>query len=104
MSTESDLWVAVLRLDLSIPGSRSLKDRRQVVKSLRDRLIAKFNVSCADVSPSESWARASLGHAAVSNDRGFLESLCQQIERYARHDPDALAGRIEKDIFHYQGA
>jgi uncharacterized protein len=103
MSSEADLWVALMRLDLSIPGSRSLKDRRQVVKSLRDRLISRFNVSCADVSGSESWGRATLGLAAVSNDRGFLESLCQEIERYAHNDPGALTGRLEKEIFHYEG-
>jgi uncharacterized protein YlxP (DUF503 family) len=42
MPDTSELWVAVMHFDIAIPGARSLKDRRQVVKSLRDRIISRF--------------------------------------------------------------
>jgi hypothetical protein len=101
MADSSELWVAVMHFDIAIPGARSLKDRRQVVKSLRDRIISRFNVACADVSGSESWGRASLGLSAVSNDRAFLQSLLDEIERYAQNDPGALLGTCRKDVFNY---
>jgi uncharacterized protein YlxP (DUF503 family) len=101
MSSSAEFWVAVMRVHLAIPGARSLKDRRQVVRSLRDRIINRFNVACADVSKSESWSRAVLGLTAVSNDRAFLQGLLDDIERYARNDPNALAGSFEKDVFNY---
>lgn len=101
MSPSAELWVAVMRLHLAIPGARSLKDRRQVVKSLRGRIASRFNVACADVSGSESWTRAVLGLAAVSNDRAYLQGLLDEIERYARNDPGALIGSCEKDVFNY---
>ena len=101
MSESAELWVAVMRIHIAIPGARSLKDRRQVVRSLRDRIVSRFNVACSDVSGSESWCRAALGLAAVSNDRAYLQGLLDEIERYARNDPDALAGSFEKDVFNY---
>jgi len=101
MSPSAELWVAVMRIHLAIPGARSLKDRRQVVKSLRDRIVNRFKVTCADVSGTESWSRAALGLAGVSNDRAYLQGLLDDIERYARNDPDALAGTFEKDVFNY---
>lgn len=78
-----------------------MKDRRQVVKSLRDRIISRFNVACADVSGSESWGRATLGLSTVSNNRTCLQELLDEIERYARNDPGAVAGSCEKDVFSY---
>jgi uncharacterized protein YlxP (DUF503 family) len=62
------VFVGVGRLVLSIPGARSLKDRRRVVKSLKDRMRAKLPVSLAEVGELERYQVATLGLAVVSNE------------------------------------
>jgi len=96
------MWVAVLRLELAIPGARSLKDRRQVVRSLKERLISKFNVNCAEVDEAESWVRASLGVTACSNEKQYLEDLANEISRYAGQDPGAMLAHVDRDVFRYE--
>jgi hypothetical protein len=97
------IWVAVLRLDLTVPGARSLKDRRQVVRSLKERLANKFGAAVAEVGDLESWSRATLAAALVSNDKAELEERTESLVRYARRDADALVGEVEKDVFRYGG-
>lgn len=99
-----EMWVLVMRLDLAIPGARSLKDRRQVVRSLKDRLGARFNVACAEVGRLDSWMRASLGVTAVSNEREHLRELAGEVERYARRDAGAAVGQVAKELFHYDAS
>lgn len=67
------MTVGVCRLTLHLPESRSLKDKRSVVKSVLDRLGAK-NVSAAEVDAHDLWQRAELGFAVVSRDRAGAES------------------------------
>ena len=95
------MFIAVIRLDMAIPGARSLKDRRQVVKSLKERLISRFGVACAEVGDRESWVRASLGITTVSAEREHLHELIAEIKRYVQQDPGALVGNIQEDIFNY---
>lgn len=94
------MWVAVLRLDLLIPGSCSLKDKRQAVRSLKERLRSRFGVSCAEVGNLESWTRASLGAAAVSNEKPLLQDLLDEIGRYAQNDPRVQVTGVDKDFWH----
>jgi hypothetical protein len=103
MSASNGMWVGVLRLDLAIPGARSLKDRRQVVKSLKERLISRFGVACAEVGDRESWVRASLGVAVCSVDRAHVQELLDNVARYAQNDAGAAVGNVDRDIFQYGG-
>ena len=90
-----------MRLDLGIPGARSRKDRRQVVKSLKERLHSRFQVACAEVGDLDTWTRASLGVTACANEKEHLEDVVQEVERYARNDPGALLGNVEREIFKF---
>jgi uncharacterized protein YlxP (DUF503 family) len=74
---------ANLTLELSIPLSRSLKDRRQVVRSMKDRLRQGFNVSVAEMDEAITWQRATLGIAAISSSRDYLRGLIQEVEQAA---------------------
>ncbi|MFC1650294.1 DUF503 domain-containing protein [Candidatus Latescibacterota bacterium] len=71
--------VGVLNIELFIPGSRSLKAKRSVVKSLKDRLKNGFNVSVAEVDYLDKWQRTTLGVAAVSNERIHAESVLTKV-------------------------
>jgi len=75
--------VAVLTLELRIEGARSLKDKRQVVRSLKDKLRQSFNVSVAEIDPTDLWQRATIGIVSISSSRDYLAGLMQQVERAA---------------------
>ena len=76
--------VAILTLELGIEHAQSLKDRRQVVRSLKDRLRHSFNVSVAELDHAEVWNRATLGVAAISASRTYLLGQLQEVEAAAR--------------------
>ena len=65
--------IAHLTLEIRIEGAQSLKDRRQVLRSLKDRLRSGFNVSVAEVDPTDLWQSATLGVVAISSSRDYLE-------------------------------
>ena len=77
--------VGVCTLELEIPASHSLKDKRHVVKSITARVRQSFNVSIAEVDSLDAWQRATLGIVCVSPDaqyaQGLLEKVIDNIER-----------------------
>ena len=75
--------IALLTLELRIEGAQSLKDKRQVVRSLKDRLRAGFNVAVAELDSTDLWQRATVGVVSVSGSRDYLEGLMQKVEREA---------------------
>jgi len=75
--------LAFLTLELRIEAAQSLKDKRQVVRSLKDRLRASFNVSTAELDPSNLWNMATIGVVSVSHSRDYLDGLMKNVERAA---------------------
>src|SRR5579862_2120724 len=75
--------IAFLTLDLRIEAAQSLKDKRQVVRSLKDRLRVHFNVSVAELDASNIWNQATIGVASISDSRDYLDGLMRNIERQA---------------------
>jgi uncharacterized protein YlxP (DUF503 family) len=75
--------VALLTPELRIEHAQSLKDKRQVVGSLKDKLRAHFNVATAELDSSGLWNRATIGVVSVSDSRGYLDSLMKNVERQA---------------------
>jgi uncharacterized protein YlxP (DUF503 family) len=73
--------IAYLTLELRIEAARSLKDKRQVVRSLKDRLRNSFNVSVAEMEVTDLWQRATLGVVSISESRDYLEGLMRNVER-----------------------
>jgi uncharacterized protein len=89
---ESLLWlpigyklvmIAYLTLELRIEAAHSLKDKRQVTRSLKDRLRASFNVAVAELDPSLLWNQATIGVVSVSHSRDYLDGLMKNVERAA---------------------
>src|SRR5437762_8201297 len=73
--------VALLTIELQIEHAQSLKDKRQVVRSLKDKLRAHFNVATAELDSSGLWNRATVGVASVSGSRDYLDGLMKNLER-----------------------
>ncbi len=79
--------VGVLRLTLVVPGARSLKDKRQALRRIVDRVRARYNVSIAEVGENDVWQRALLGVTAVANEHAFVNEVLDKVVR----DVESLA-------------
>lgn len=71
--------VAVKTFDIHIPGCRSLKEKRFVIRSLKDRIRTKFNVAVAEVENQDLWQRATIAVASVNEHKGYLDGLLQKV-------------------------
>ena len=69
------MFVGVLQIELFIPESNSLKSKRYAIRSIKDRLKNRYNVSVAEIDNADKWQRASLGIAAVSNESRHIQSM-----------------------------
>jgi len=72
--------VAIGTFDLHFPLAHSLKEKRQVLRCVLDRVKAKFNISIAEVDNNDLWQRGTVGVAIVSNDRTLLDQIGQRVE------------------------
>lgn len=82
--------IGLLTLDLHFPGARSLKDKRQALRSLETKLRNRFNVSVAEVEHQDLWQRARLAIVAVNTDHGHLESTLQMAAGEAENAREIL--------------
>lgn len=87
--------VGVCRVSLMIEESQSLKDKRSVLKRIKDRVSQKFNCAIAEVGDPDVWQSAHLGFAVVSNERGFTQSMVQRILQFI--DDLALAKLVDDE-------
>jgi uncharacterized protein YlxP (DUF503 family) len=71
--------VGVLILEIQLPYSHSLKDKRAVLLKIRDRLRSRFNVAIAELDHQDLWQQATLGVVSISNSQLFLESVFQKV-------------------------
>ncbi len=73
--------VAIATWELHLSGCQSLKDKRRILKSLKDRLHQRFNVSVAETAHQELWQRAELTCAVVSTERRHAETVLSAADR-----------------------
>lgn len=76
------MHAAALRVELRIPGSGSLKDKRRILKTLTAALRNLFPVAVAEVGFHDQWRRATLGIALVTTQAGHLERVMHGLRRY----------------------
>jgi len=86
--------IAKLTVELSIPHAQSIKDRRQVVRSLKDKLRHAFNASVAELDDATLWNRATLGIVAISASTPYLTGQMQQIDDALQRLTPTLGGEI----------
>ena len=78
------MTVGVLQVELSVTDAMSLKDKRRVLKSLKDTLSNKFNISVAETDEQDVWQTAEIGVAAVGSDGQFVQSVLTSVVNYVR--------------------
>jgi uncharacterized protein YlxP (DUF503 family) len=87
---------AAYEIAIRIPGAQSLKDRRQVVRSILAVARERFHVSAAEVGGQDTWQRASLGFAVVASEARLVDETIDEIDRYlwSRPEIEVLDGTV----------
>ena len=93
--------LAFLTLELRIEAAQSLKDRRQVVRSLKDKLRVSFNVSVAELDRAELWNQATIGVVSVSASQDYLQGLMEKVERAAMRIVNNAGAEIADSFIEY---
>jgi hypothetical protein len=93
--------VAQLTLEIRIPHAQSLKDRRQVVRSLKDQLKQGFNISVAELDEAVTWQSATIGVVAISRSRDYLHGLIEEVERAAHRMLNELGAELTDAFWDY---
>ena len=80
--------VGLLTLELHIADAQSLKDKRQVIRSLKDRLRGKFNVAVAELDFQDSWQRSVIGVVTLAGEEHYVQEILQKV----LHEADEVLG------------
>lgn len=91
--------VGATRWVLHLPGCRSLKQKRSVVRGLRDRMVSRFRVSAAETDLHDRHAMAEITAAVASSDRRHAESVLSRADALVRSDPRAQVLESETAYF-----
>lgn len=90
--------IGVSSWELSLPECRSLKEKRRVVKSLKERLQARFKVSVAETGYQDVWTRAEITAAVVASDGGHADSILDSLDRFLDADGRGIIVRTERSL------
>ena len=75
------MFIGIARYELFIPASSSLKDKRQVLRSVTQNIRNRFNVAVAEVDHQDLWQRAALGVSCVAESTGHCAKVLQEVEK-----------------------
>lgn len=90
--------VGIVRFELTVPDAMTLKDKRRAVKSLKDRVSHRFNVSVAEVGSLDLIRTAEVGVAMVSNDQSHVNAALDQLVNYVRNDPNVILDEYQMEF------
>jgi uncharacterized protein YlxP (DUF503 family) len=93
------MTVGIARVTLFVAGSHSLKEKRSVVRRVKDLVQQKFNVSIAEIGANDVWQRAVLGLSLVGNERRFVESQLDAVLALVRSKAEVLSEDKELQSF-----
>jgi uncharacterized protein len=87
--------VGILTVSVSIPQANSLKDKRRVLKSIKDRVRNGFNVSVAEIGEQDIWRTGVLGIAVISEDATYANGVLSRVQDLIRDRSDAIMTNCE---------
>ena len=90
------MTVGIVRLTLFLPEAHSLKEKRMVLRRVKDRARQKFNLAIAEVGENDIWQRALLGVAVLGSGRRFVESALDEVVRFVRAEVEVT--NVEREI------
>ncbi len=93
------MFIGACELTLHLPEAHSLKDKRQVIKSIMARVRNQFEVAIAEVEDHDIWQSAKLGVSCVSNSKQHADEILGRVQRYIEETrPDVIISHIEKEL------
>ena len=90
--------IGILTLDFHLPMCRSLKSKRLVIKSLKDRLTNKFNVAVAEIDYTDVWQRTQLAVVTVSGEKRRANEILSKIIHLASRESEAMLTRTDMEF------
>ncbi|MGV3721172.1 MAG: DUF503 domain-containing protein [Actinomycetota bacterium] len=90
--------VGLCTLELTIPEANSLKDKRSVLKSMLEGMRNRFNVSAAEVEHQDTWRRATVGIACVSNSQTFSNQVLNKALDWVEANPRVYVTNVELEF------
>lgn len=90
--------VGILQFTIEIPHAGSLKDKRRVVKSMKDRIRRKFNVSIAEIDDLDEWTVATLGAVMAGTDVAYMNSALDKLVNALDQERDAVLADHQLEI------
>ena len=90
--------IGVLTASISLPEARSLKDKRSVVRSLKDRIVIKMNVSVAEIGKQDLWKSAELAFVTVAAESATVQARLARLSSALRSDPRYILITLETEM------
>ena len=81
--------IGILQVQLRMEGSHSLKDKRMVLKSIKDRHRHRFNIAVAEIGDQDLWQSSLLGVATIGNDKRYVNGLLTKVETWIERNGNA---------------
>ncbi len=91
--------VGVIRVELYIHGSNSLKSKRKEIRSIKDRLRNTFNVSVSEIDNQDKWQRGSIGIVTVGNSYPFVQESVDKVCNFLEKHWSDLIMETSQEIF-----
>lgn len=103
-ASTSGIWVGVLRMELVVPGASTLKDRRQGVLSVRDRLRRRLEITVNEVETTDDPQRQPIVCTTAGNDQRSIRTILDRAVATVREHPAVELGRVDLDVFRWQAS
>ncbi|MCK4648296.1 DUF503 domain-containing protein [bacterium] len=91
--------IGIARIELHIPEVNSLKGKRQIIKSIKERIRNRFNVSIAEIEKQDLWQRATLGLACVTNEKAQANRILSKVIHFIEQNRNISLTDYEIEIF-----
>jgi len=91
--------IGVVKIQLHLPGAGSLKDKRKIILSLKDKIRGKFNVSIAELEDNDLWQRCTMGMAIISNDTAFANAVLSKAIDLVNNHAEAIVTDIKMEWY-----
>ncbi len=92
------MHIGTLTITLYLHATESLKDKRQIIKSLIETTRQKFNVSISEVDDLDKWRKATIGIACVANDKRYLNQVLDKVLDTIENNPSVEVGETEMEL------
>lgn len=93
------MHIGTLTIVLYLHDTESLKDKRQILKSLIETTRQKFNISIAEVDDLDKWRRATLGVACVANDGPYVNRVLDKVLDTLESNPAIEVGEVQMELW-----